>query len=203
MPDDRTRIAAILDFWFGAPGTPERDLYRRSWFQATPELDASLRRLFGAGQAEAATGALDHWALDRDGALALVLLLDQLPRNLFRGRPEAFACDAKAREIAREALARGFDRGLPAMRCLFFYMPFEHSEISADQDFAVGLFDAMPACPEKARMAENARRRRDGIARFGRWPLRNKALGRVSTPEEEQFIREREADWAERRAAEG
>jgi uncharacterized protein (DUF924 family) len=168
-------IAALLDFWF-APETAKK------WFDKDPAFDAALREHFGTLQQSAASGALDHWAATAHGALALVLLLDQLPRNLYRGDARAYATDAKARAMADAALARGFDRGLPMAQRQFFYLPFEHAEDLAAQQRCCMLFT------EDAEALKYAEAHRDIIARFGRFPHRNAALGRDSTPEETEFL---------------
>jgi uncharacterized protein (DUF924 family) len=187
---DAARVRALLDFWFGAPGTPDCDAPRKIWFKADPAFDAALGAHFLDDHRRAAAGACAHW-LDACGpALALVLLLDQLPRNLHRGRAEAFACDPLARPAARQAIARGFDRLVPPVRRNFFYLPFEHSEVLADQEMSLALYTAMPPGPHYDSNLDFARRHHAIIARFGRFPHRNRALGRPSTPEEEAFLNE-------------
>ncbi len=190
MSDDTARAAALLDFWFGAPGTPECDVARSVWFKSDPAFDAALRERFLDDHRRAMADGCDHWLAARDSALALVLLLDQLPRNLNRGRAEAFAGDAKARGSARQAIARGFDRELPPVRRGFLYLPFEHSEDLADQELSLRLYSAMPPGPERDGGVDYAERHHAIIARFGRFPHRNRALGRVSTPEEEEFLKQ-------------
>jgi uncharacterized protein (DUF924 family) len=185
---DAVRVRVILDFWFGAPGTTECDVPRKIWFQADQAFDAALRDAFLADQRRAAAGQCVHWLAARDSALALVLLLDQLPRNLHRGTAAAFACDPLARAAARGAIARGYDRMLPPVRRSFVYLPFEHSESLADQALAMALYAAMPPGPQYDSSLDYARRHHKVIARFGRFPHRNQALGRASTPEEEAFL---------------
>jgi uncharacterized protein (DUF924 family) len=170
-------IQDVLDFWFADHAKP-------LWFEKDPAFDASIRERF-AGLIEAGgAGALDDWLETPEGALALVLLLDQFPRNIHRGRPLAFAYDAKAREVAKAALARGHDRALPEDRRFFFYLPLEHSEDLADQERSVALFEALG----DPQMIDYAVRHREIIARFGRFPHRNAILGRPATPEEEVFL---------------
>ncbi|MGE5546922.1 MAG: DUF924 family protein [Solirubrobacterales bacterium] len=174
IPADARRL---LDFWF-APGMDQR------WFAADAALDADLAAGFRGLAESAAEGRLDHWAASPEGALALVLLLDQAPRNLWRGTARAFATDARARAVAAEALARGFDRPFATVQRQFLYLPFEHSEDLADQDRAVALF-------REAGDTEGvdwAERHRAVIARFGRFPHRNAALGRTSTTEELAYL---------------
>jgi uncharacterized protein (DUF924 family) len=139
---------------------------------------------------EAANGGLDRLADFPDGALTLAILLDQFPRNLFRGRPEAFAQDAKARATAQAAIARGFDQLLAPVERVFIYLPFEHSEALDDQHRSVALFESLPAVPWRAEQIDYAARHRDIIARFGRFPHRNAALGRVSAAEEAAFLQQ-------------
>ncbi|HUB96357.1 MAG TPA: DUF924 family protein [Stellaceae bacterium] len=179
---------ALLDFWFGAQGTPGCDELRMVWFRSDDAFDAALGERFGALHETAAEGGVDRWAETPEGALALVLLLDQLPRNLYRGAARAFSCDAKAREVASRALARGFDASLTPVRRLFLYLPFEHSEDLADQVRSVRLFAAIPPCTGHEAWLEIARKHHAIIDRFGRFPHRNRALGRASTPEEEAFL---------------
>jgi uncharacterized protein (DUF924 family) len=180
----------LLDFWFGAPGSPHHDQPREIWFKTDAAFDDELRARFTADQKAAAAGAYDDWRQSPDGCLALILLLDQLPRNLYRGTAAAFASDEKARAVARHALAQGFDRSLPDVRRWFLYLPFEHSEDLADQETSVSLFAALPANAANDDTLAYAKRHHDTIARFGHFPHRNAILGRASTAEEEAFLRE-------------
>ena len=167
-PDD------VLDFWFaGDPAT-----HRKEWFEKCAEYDAACAR-FADALRDAKAGAFDHWCETPRGTLALIILLDQFSRNLHRNAPEAFAADAKARRLARSAVARGVDQLLGPIERMFVYLPFEHSEDLADQDEAVRLYK--PLGEDMVRYAE---RHREVIRRFGRFPHRNAALGRVSTAEE-------------------
>lgn len=167
--------ADMVEFW--------RDAGASKWFNGGAAFDDACRAFVEAHHA-AARRELADWMEDAEGALALVLLLDQIPRNVFRGSAHAFATDGLARELARHAVDAGFDRNVdPALR-LFFYMPFEHSEDMADQDRAVRLFAAMG----DANYLDYANRHRDVIARYGRFPHRNAALGRTSTPEERAWL---------------
>jgi uncharacterized protein (DUF924 family) len=178
----------VLDFWFGAPGTAECAGPRKIWFKASGDFDGACRQKFLAALTHAREGALDRWCETADEALALVLLLDQMPRNVHRGGPLAFASDAKARWAARQAIARFFDRDLAPHRRQFLYLPFEHSEDPADQDEALRLFASLPAGEDRELQLDYARRHHVVIARFGRFPHRNAALGRRSTAEEEAFL---------------
>ena len=189
------RARALLDFWFGPPGDPEREKARDIWFDSTPEFDETVRRQFLADYEAAAAGRLGAWEQAPESALALVLLLDQVPRNVFRGTPRAYVTDAAARAAADRAIARGFDREVPPVWRKFFYMPLHHSENVADQRRCLELILALPTEPGGPDNARYSRRYLDTISRFGRFPHRNPILGRQSTPEETAFL-----DAAEREA---
>lgn len=183
----------ILAFWFGKP---EDDGYcghgepREAWWQKDPVYDAEIRSRYLDHYARAIAGELDSMAQTPEGALALILMLDQFPRNMFRGRPETYASDEKARKLAREALGSGFDQCLPPVWRWFFYLPFEHSETLADQDLSVSLFEALPDIEGTEQTHSSSLRHREIVARFGRFPHRNEILGRDSTPEEIEFLKE-------------
>lgn len=150
-------------------------------------LGPELRRRFLGLHEAAASGALNGWTATPEGALALVVALDQLPRNMFRGTPRAFATDPEARRRADAALVRGDDRRFPFHMAKFFYLPFMHSEALDDQRRCLAL---CAASPNGADTAEWARRHLDIVERFGRFPHRNAVLGRASTPEELEFLKE-------------
>jgi uncharacterized protein (DUF924 family) len=153
-----------------------------------------LRRGFLADYEAAAAGALRVWEASPEGALGLVLLLDQVPRNIFRGTPRAYATDPAARATADRALERRFDQLVPPAWRLFFYMPFHHSEDIADQRRSVALFDALPRNPDRrGSLRRYGRPYIEVIERFGRFPHRNAILGRPSTPEEIAFMTERDS----------
>lgn len=183
-------IDDVLDFWFCRPGEPEYNQRRDIWWEKNPAFDALIRDRFMATYRKAAAGALDHWAESVAGALALVILLDQVPRNMFRDDPRAYATDALALATAKAALARGFDKALPEVRGRFFYTPFEHSENLADQCRSVALFTPYFERPEGAETRKIILRHKEIIERFGRFPHRNAALGRDSTAEEIEFLKE-------------
>jgi uncharacterized protein (DUF924 family) len=197
------RAAAMLDFWFGLPDHPARELHRDVWFKSTDEFDAALRREFLADHEAAAAGALRSWEASAEGALALSLLLDQVPRNIFRGMPRAYATDPAARAAADRALERGFDQLVPPAWRLFFYMPFHHSENIADQQRSLALFESLPRDPDRGgSLRRYGRPYIEVIGRFGRFPHRNEILGRQSTPEETTFLAERESARRAARQAE-
>jgi uncharacterized protein (DUF924 family) len=184
-------VTDILHFWFGQPGSALRGTFREAWFKKDPAFDDEIRRHFLGSTEAAARGEHDRWQADPEGALALTILLDQFPRNLYRGSPKAFAADPKAREVADAAVARGFDRGFPSCERLFFYLPFEHSETLADQERSVQLFRKLAEDdPARAEVIPYALCHQEIIQRFGRFPHRNEALGRESTAEEIAFLKE-------------
>jgi uncharacterized protein (DUF924 family) len=172
----------ILDFWF-APETKE------IWFRPPPEFDAEITERFGALHEAAAKDALGPWEASADGALALVIVLDQFPRNMFRGSPRAFASDALARAVAGRAIERGFDVAVPIERRIFFYLPFEHSESIEDQRRCCAL--TAERC-DIGSYVDYAERHCAVIERFGRFPHRNAVLGRQSTPEEIEYLASRD-----------
>src|SRR5690349_13751405 len=143
------RANKLLDFWFGAVGDPDRERHREIWFKSSEAFDHSVREAFLADYEAAAAGRLSAWEESAQGALALVLLLDQVPRNIFRDTPRAYATDAAARAVADRALARGFDQLVPPAWRLFFYMPFHHSENLADQRRSLALSNSLPRNPDR------------------------------------------------------
>jgi len=183
-----TQASEVLDFWFaGDPATQ-----RKVWFQQDAAFDAACADLAAAREL-AKSGALDSWGDTPRGGLALLILLDQLSRNLHRGTAEAFAADAKARAIARDMIRRGFDEVLTPIERMFVYLPFEHSEDLTDQDLSVRLFAALEAAG--CEIGDYAERHRDVIRRFGRFPRRNAALRRENTPDEDAYLAESDAGF--------
>jgi uncharacterized protein (DUF924 family) len=168
--------AEIVDFWREAG--PDR------WFEKDAAFDDEIRERFLVLHETAAAGKLAGWEKTAEGALALLILLDQFPRNMFRGEARAFATDPLARAIAAGALVRGFDSQVPAELRGFFYLPFEHSEDLADQERAVAFYKAIGDADNLKWGEIHA----DIIRRFGRFPHRNAVLGRVTTPEEQAFL---------------
>jgi len=180
-PDD------ILAFWFAdGPNTP-----REAWFKKDPGFDDSIRARFGEHLPAARDGALDGWMATPQGALALVIMLDQFPRNIHRASGLAFACDPQALALARAMVARRHDLALTPTQRVFAYLPFEHSESMADQDLSVALIGGLRDTPHLARPGGAiafAWAHRAVIARFGRFPHRNAVLGRASTPAEVAYL---------------
>jgi uncharacterized protein (DUF924 family) len=183
-----TGFSEVLDFWFGSGA--ERGKARAEWFRKDGKFDAEIRRRFAALHASAALGEREAWRAEARSMLALVIVLDQFSRNLYRGDARAFSQDAHALACSREALARGDAATLLPVERQFLYLPFEHSEELADQDRAVDLMRALDAFDETRGLVEWAQRHRAVIRRFGRFPHRNAALGRASTPEEAEFLKE-------------
>jgi uncharacterized protein (DUF924 family) len=167
----------VVDFW--------RDAGPALWFRGGEAFDAQCRARFLEAHFDAARREYEHWSGDAEGALALVLLLDQIPRNVFRRSGHAYATDGLAREYATRALTLGLDTQVNVALRAFFYLPFEHSEALADQERAVELFARLPG--DGLRWAQL---HHDIIRRFGRFPHRNAALGRTSTAEERAFLAE-------------
>ncbi len=184
------RAREVLDFWFGEPGTPGHGEPRAQWFRKDAAFDDEIRRRFLALHASAALGECEAWAGEPRGLLALVVVLDQFSRNLYRGDARAFSQDAQALACAERMLAEGWDAGLLPVERQFCYLPFEHAEDLARQDRSVALFAALEAFPQTRGLAEWAEKHRVIVRRFGRFPHRNAALGRESTPEETAFLRE-------------
>jgi len=172
----------ITGFWRTAG--PEK------WFAKNAKFDASIALKFEPVHHAAARGEYDGWGASAEGSLALLLLLDQFPRNLYRNSGHAFATDGKAREIAARAVSAGHDRQVEPILRPFFYLPFEHSEDMADQDESVRLFTAMKDDTGDAESLKWAVLHRDIIVRFGRFPHRNACFGRESKPEELAFLQD-------------
>jgi uncharacterized protein (DUF924 family) len=186
-----TTPESIYDFWFGGPNRDEFGQSRKQWFVKDPNFDAEIRDRFLDTHAAAARGELQHWRDEPKHCLALIVTLDQFPRNMFRDTPQAFATDPAALETARVAIDRGHDQSVNSVERVFFYLPFEHSETLADQVRCVALVqDLVNADPSRADFLDYAKRHRDVIARFGRFPHRNKILGRDSTTAEIEFLRQ-------------
>jgi uncharacterized protein (DUF924 family) len=178
----------VLDFWFGTGEA--RGRARPEWYRKDPAFDETIRRGFGALLESAARRELEAWRAAPASMVALVVVLDQFSRNLFRDDPRAFAQDLYARECARQALERGDEAVLLPVERQFLYMPFEHGESLADQELAVERMASLDAFPETRGLGEYARRHEAIIRRFGRFPHRNAALGRPSTPEEAEFLKQ-------------
>lgn len=178
----------VLDFWFGT-GDDYGKRHKR-WFAKDPVFDAALRLRFAPLLAALAAGAHRDWLDEPCACLARILVLDQFSRQIHRGSARAFATDALALQAARHALAERYDEAMLAVERLFVYLPFEHSESLQDQERACALLQPLAAFPETEDVFRYALAHRDIIARFGRFPHRNAVLGRASTPEEIEFLRQ-------------
>lgn len=176
----------ILSFWFDGDARAQQ----RRWFGKDEQTDAQMRDEFSADYQAAAAGRLAGWMKSAPSGLALVLLLDQFSRNLFRATPQAFASDAQAREVARGIIARGLDQALTPRQRMFVYLPFEHSEVLEDQLYSISLFETLRATEDMAEAVRYAYLHHEVIARFGRFPHRNAILDRTSTAEELVFLQQ-------------
>ena len=191
---DQERMEQILEFWFGeldanGNAAPDRT---KIWYSKNLDLDARIRERFGADVERASRGELETWKQEPRGRLALIILLDQFSRNIYRGTPKAFANDGRALELALEGLRNGDDEKLKSAERNFLYMPLMHAENLEAQDLCVETFRRMQA--EQGEGTKGSLRyaelHRDIIARFGRFPHRNELLGRQSTPEEIEFLKQ-------------
>lgn len=183
-------FSETLDFWFGPPQAAQHGRPRKEWFRKNADFDAEIRRRFGHVHQDALNGRLAAWEATPHAALALVVVLDQFARNMFRDSPGAFAADAAALGVARRVVDKGFDRLLrPIERC-FVYLPFEHAEDLSCQRRSLALFEGLRFAPDCLGNIDYAYRHYDVILRFGRFPHRNAILGRESTAEESVYLRQ-------------
>ncbi len=189
-------IRQIVEFWLaGSQDAPETAVARRDWwYVGAPEIDDEIRARFGTLVADACDRKLMHWSESADGAFALVLLLDQFTRNIYRNTPRAYTGDACAFEVVCDAVVRGLDSALHPVSRIWLYHPFHHSEELVEQDRGLSLLRALRAEADPAwhayveRSIKGWTRHRDIVARFGRFPHRNAVLGRASTKEELSFL---------------
>lgn len=172
----------IIDFWFA-------DETRKLWFNSTAEFDQRLRESYQETWEQASRGELDQWMQSAEGCLALVIILDQFPLNMFRNQAQSYATEAQSREVARFAIERKFDQALDAEGKAFLYMPFMHSESLEDQRLALELFE-QPGLESNLRFA---RHHHDIVEKYGRFPHRNEALGRDSSEAELAYLNSKEA----------
>ena len=198
-------IDNVLEFWFGpdassTPATGIADKQSSLWWSKNPSIDQEITHRFATTTGAAVKGELDHWAASPRGLLALIILTDQFPRNMYRDTPEAFSCDPVALSFARQCVASAAAQQLRPIERVFAYLPFEHSEEFTDQQESVALYQALlesladSATPEELELFNNscdfARRHQEIIERFGRFPHRNRILGRHSTDEEVAFLKQ-------------
>lgn len=205
MSGAKDRAEALLAFWFGAArdDPAEAGARRDLWFGGDPGFDEALRERFGADAERAARGELEGWRNEPRASLALVLLLDQLPRNLHRGTARAFERDAAALAVCSEGIRAYRDRRLAPIERAFFYMPLQHAEDVASQQRSLGKYErlvseAAPAWRDVlAPFRDFAREHREVVLRFGRFPHRNRVLGRESTAEELAYLEAGGATWGQ------
>ena len=184
---------AILTFWFDDPTVPNSEYgqQRKVWFYKDPSFDQQVRDRFLTVYEQARQGAFDSWLEQPRSALALIILLDQFPRNMFRDIARCFEADSQALAVAEAAIAHQHDRAMLPVERIFLYLPFEHSENITDQHQSVSLFEALVrSAPELQSTLDYAYRHRDVIAQFGRFPHRNESLGRQSTEAERLFLKQ-------------
>jgi uncharacterized protein (DUF924 family) len=178
-------VQAVLEFWFGKELKP-----RKAWFAKDLQFDQEIRSRFLSLHIQATAGELADWKNSAESCLALVIVLDQFSRNMFRGQPEAFTSDSAALEAAQHGIAHQFDQQLPPVQRQFFYLPLEHTEDLEFQHQSVKLFEQFKDDPALSDSYQSALRHRETIERFGRFPHRNMILGRQSTVEELEFLKQ-------------
>ena len=184
-PDD------VYAFWFG----PTPGVERAEWFKKSPDFDAAIRERFAATHDHVQRGNADNWLAAPRGALAYVIVLDQFSRNMYRDTPRAFASDDSALGAARKIVANGWDQTLLPRERQFVYLPFEHAEDPAMQAESMRLFGELESLPETKGLLEWARKHAVIIERFGRFPHRNALLGRVSTADEIEFLKQADSSF--------
>ncbi|WP_233501659.1 DUF924 family protein [Acaryochloris thomasi] len=187
----RYMVDDILTFWFGSPDQTGFGKPQKKWFRKNPTFDQEICDRFLSTYKKAAAGSLNHWQQEAQSCLALLLLLDQFPRNMFRGTPQAFATDAQALAVAQSAVERQIDQQLIFIQRWFVYLPFEHSEQWEHQQQSLQLWKTLKDHPDSDSAIDYAQRHADVIQRFGRFPHRNETLGRESTPDERAFLNQR------------
>ncbi|MBF0194247.1 MAG: DUF924 domain-containing protein [Magnetococcales bacterium] len=179
-------IEQIITFWFGERDSDIFGNFRIEWFKKSDEFDAEIRNKFSTLHQQACSGKLDDWLTSPEGALALIIILDQFSRNMFRNSPKAFAADPQALTIAKNAINAGFHNQVHPVMQTFFFLPLEHSENLEDQQQCVALFEKSGNTNGLTWAIDHLKI----IQRFGRFPHRNKILGRVSSKEEEEFLKQ-------------
>lgn len=191
MTEPTTNAQAVLDFWFAAEGEPEHGAVRELWFRKSLDTDRQIAERFGPLIEQALRGELEAWAAEPHGALAQIVLLDQFTRNTFRDTPRAFAGDKRALAAAMAMVGSRQDENLLPVQRVFVYLPFEHAESLGMQEESLRLFTRLVVeAPELQNMLDYAQRHHDVVQRFGRFPHRNEILGRQSTAEEIEFLRQ-------------
>ncbi len=195
-PNEADAVNDVLEFWFTPhEGEQAPRGFRKCWFEKNAEFDKELKRRFEPLVNQAISGALDHWADEPNGVVALLLLLDQMPRNIYRDKKRMYIGDKRALPLAKQALEAGLDARMSPPHRLFVYLPLEHAESLEEQDRCYDLMSALDevAPQEKGSFADWAEKHRAVIRRFGRFPHRNELLGRENTAEEEAFLNQPDA----------
>lgn len=178
---------SVLDFWFGSPA----GAYRKQWFRKDPDFDAQIKNQFLELYWAMVTSSAEPWLRTAKASLARIIMLDQFARNMFRGTPQSFATDSQALATSEKMIEQGYDAELMSVERFFLYLPFEHSENLVHQNRCVEYFEALAMeAPELESGLDYARRHRDVIAQFGRFPHRNEILGRPSTQAELDFLKQ-------------
>jgi len=175
----------VLNFWFGESNLELELKPRRIWFKSSSDFDQQIYENFIHSYEDAAAGRLDNMKENQKSCLALIIILDQFSRNLFRESPKAFTADPKAREVTYHAITQGFDKSISNVAKLFFYLPLEHSEIMDDQEQSLKLINSI----NDKRISKAAIEHYETVLRFGRFPHRNAVLGRENTPEEKIYLK--------------
>ncbi|NJK74674.1 MAG: DUF924 domain-containing protein [Richelia sp. CSU_2_1] len=189
-PETTVPAREILDFWFDKADSPEFGKSQKKWFEKNLDFDSEVRSRFLSQYELAVSGQLDAWQDSAQECLALIIILDQFSRNMFRGTPQAFAADDRALIAAEKAVKNQFDRELLPVQRWFIYLPFEHSENLAHQQKSVELFSQLGSDSDSQMVIDYAKRHLEVIARFGRFPHRNQILGRETTLEEAEFLKQ-------------
>jgi len=183
-----TDWSEIYDYWFGAPGADGHGDVREFWFGGGPSVDSEIRQRFGSHYERAIAGEFESWKSEVRSAVSLIVLLDQFPRNIFRGDPRSFANDPMALNCARQLVEGPLHGELITVEKVFAYLPFEHSEDIEDQKKCVSLYEAMVAHDSKAEWIDFAVLHLEIIEQFGRFPHRNDILDRKNTPAEDAWL---------------
>jgi uncharacterized protein (DUF924 family) len=185
-----SNFESILEYWFGNKNKADYGKPKKFWFNKNNKVDEEIKQQFSIDYELAKQGVLDSWKNEPQSCLALILLLDQIPRNIFRDQPQMYATDAKALNMTKFAIKHNFDQELLPVERWFIYLPFEHSENIDHQCQAVALFRTLSHDPDSAITIDYAIRHFEVIRQFGRFPHRNQILGRETTPEEAEFLQQ-------------
>lgn len=187
IPD---KAQEVLDFWFGPEQDPAFGTQKKAWFIKSQDFDQTIRDRFLVEYEAALSGQLASWQNHPKSCLALIIVLDQFSRNLFRNTPQAFQADEQARHVAQHALSQGFEKELCPVECWFLFLPFEHSERLADQEISLALWATLQEDAASQSAIDYAKQHAEVIQKFGRFPHRNHILNRKNTSEETEFLKQ-------------